>query len=478
MSADIPLIYIVDNEIEICELFKDFFNFIGYESVCECDGEKALRDIETIEYDLMFVDLRLNTVTGIDILKKSKKIKPLSEVILVTGYGSEETILQALQEGASSFIQKPISFSEIKIKTEETLAQHRFNVKTHRLNQMIGENNSEFERHLNDLVQLEKLSKFLDLTIDITSLYDSLLTGISNIITADYYTLLFFDEVNKEMIIYPPHHKNPRSLTTIQDEVTRYFEKLSNTTVDDSLQVRILETAAEEKKVRHTREKLSNIYIPILIGNSIRGILCVSSKTFDNEEHIQDLLRIISKRLSGVLTNATLHRDTKLLALTDGLTGLLNRRAFYERLNSEYERFRRYDSYLSLIVADFDNLKTINDSYGHPVGDEVIKKIGDILVDTTRESDVLARYGGDEFIIVLPQTNSENATNMAERIRKNIESYTFEINDITFNCSISIGVATAPVTGIDSSDDLLECSDQALYESKRTGGNKVTVFSK
>ena len=132
--------------------------------------------------------------------------------------------------------------------------------------------------------------------------------------------------------------------------------------------------------------------------------------------------------MSHVLANATLHRDTKLLALTDGLTGLLNHRAFHDRLNQEYERFRRYGSHLSLIVADFDDLKKFNDTYGHPVGDEVLRMVGGILRETSRETDVLARYGGDEFVILLPQTNTSNARLMGERIRKKIEDFKFEIH--------------------------------------------------
>ena len=162
--------------------------------------------------------------------------------------------------------------------------------------------------------------------------------------------------------------------------------------------------------------------------------------------------------------------------MTDGLTGLLNRSAFHEKLESEYQRFLRYGSYLSLIVADFDSLKEINDSYGHPVGDEVIKKVGDILRETSRDSDVVTRYGGDEFVLVLPQTNSDNAFNMAERIRSKIENYSFNINNNNFNCTISLGVATVPGKRIDSSDDLLECADRALYESKRSGRNRVSVY--
>ncbi len=118
MSLSKAKIFIVDNEKEICILFKDFFDFIGYESFYETDGEKILNELDTIDYDLIFVDLKLDTISGIEILKKSKIVHPLSEVIVVTGYGSEETVLKTLQYGASSYIQNRYlsRMSELKLK--------------------------------------------------------------------------------------------------------------------------------------------------------------------------------------------------------------------------------------------------------------------------------------------------------------------------------------------------------------------------
>ncbi len=475
MVNDNPKIFIVDNEIEICKLLKDFFDFIGYESIYETDGEKAFAELENIDYDLMFVDLMLNTISGVEILIKSKDIKPLSEVIVITGYGSEKTILQTLRHGASSYIQKPISFSEIKVQTEEALAKRRFNIKTEEIKKNITAPDSSLLKHFEDIIHLDRLSEFLNLTIEIDSLADSILNGIADLIPGQYYSFLFFDEINKEMVIHSREPLPKNKIEAIQSEIKNYFKKLSSIEIGDTCKVKVSVPPYTNKKVRKKTGKLSSIFVPILIENSIHGLLGVSGEKIENEEYTRDILRIVSTRISGFLTIATLHRNTKLLALTDGLTGLLNRNAFHERLESEYQRFRRYGSYLSLIVADFDYLKEINDNYGHPVGDEVLKKIGDILRETSRESDVLTRYGGDEFVIVLPETNTQNAVNMAERIREKIEKYSFKVNNHHFKCTLSLGVATAPGNKIKSSQDLLERADRALYASKRAGRNMVSV---
>jgi len=471
-----PKIFIIDNEIEICNLLRDFFDFIGYDTAYETDGEKALAELESIDYDLLFVDLRLDEISGIEILKKSKEVKPLSEVIVVTGYGSEETILKSLQYGASSYIQKPISFSEIKVQAEEAIAKYRFNLKTEEIKKKISSADPFLEKHFEDIIHLDNLSELLNLTIDINALADSIVDGIAKLIPDKYYSFLFFDEINKEMVIHSFKPVSKKTLLSIQNEIKSYFEKMANVTIGNTCNIKLSVPDDAPGKATKKIEKLSNIFVPILVENNIHGMLGVSGTKVKNNEYIQDILHIVSRRISDVLTNATLHRNTKLLALTDGLTGLLNRSAFHERLEGEYQRFLRYGSYLSLIVADFDNLKEINDSYGHPVGDEVIKKIGDILRETSRDSDVVTRYGGDEFVLVLPQTNSDNAVNMAERIRSKIENYSFEINNNNFNCTVSLGVATVPGKRIESSDYLLECADRALYESKRSGRNRVSVY--
>ena len=133
----------------------------------------------------------LDTISGIEILEKSKDIKPLSEVIVITGYGSEKTILQTLWHGASSYIQKPISFSEIKVHTEEALAKLRFNIKTEEIKKKITATDSSLLKHFEDIIGLDKLSEFLNLTIEINSLADSILDGVAELVPLQYYSFLF-----------------------------------------------------------------------------------------------------------------------------------------------------------------------------------------------------------------------------------------------------------------------------------------------
>ncbi len=477
MSETKPKIFIVDNEIEICHLFKDFFDFIGYDSFFETDGEKALAGLENYEYDVLFVDLKLETLSGIEILKKSKVVHPLSEVIVVTGFGSEETVLMTIAYGAISYIQKPISFSEIRIQAEEALAKRRFNIQTRALRDKLTSSDDCLIRHLNNIINLDKLSGFLNLTIDFDLIADTILHGTAEIFSAKFYTFFFYDKVNKELVVYSDDAVSKGDLEKLKDVVVATFEKQSSATVEENFHVRVSRNVALKDSTDDSSEvdDLDSVFVPILVEDSIAGILGLFGEKGSLPGDVGDVLHLVASRAACVLGNAAIHRDTKMLALTDGLTGLLNHRAFHDRLDQEYERFRRYGSHLSLIVADLDDLKKFNDTYGHPVGDEVLRIIGAMLREASRETDVLARYGGDEFVILLPQTNAQNAYNMGERIRKKINDYSFSINGEDVRSSVTMGVATVPDESITSSHDFLESADRALYEAKRQGKNRLAV---
>ncbi|MFC1856164.1 diguanylate cyclase [Thermodesulfobacteriota bacterium] len=166
----------------------------------------------------------------------------------------------------------------------------------------------------------------------------------------------------------------------------------------------------------------------------------------------------------------------KELSNTDSLTKLHNRRFIMELLETEFERGLRYESFLSVLMLDIDHFKNINDTYGHQAGDEILKKIGDILNDVRRKSDLPGRYGGEEFIIVLPHSDNTGARSLAERIRSQVEEYDFEDADGTnIKVTVSIGTATYPAIGVHSSAELIKKADDALYEAKAGGRNMVVA---
>jgi diguanylate cyclase (GGDEF)-like protein len=181
---------------------------------------------------------------------------------------------------------------------------------------------------------------------------------------------------------------------------------------------------------------------------------------------LQDELKQKNQELEDLL------KKVNILAETDPLTGLLNRRRFGNFLEKEFAMTRRYKTPLSCIMVDIDKFKSINDEFGHSVGDSVLQEIAQIIRKTFREIDIIARWGGEEFVILLPRVKKEGALESAKRFKEIIVKHTFsKISDKKI--TISIGVASAPNPSIDSEDALINASDSAMYDAKRKGRDRI-----
>jgi diguanylate cyclase (GGDEF)-like protein len=195
-------------------------------------------------------------------------------------------------------------------------------------------------------------------------------------------------------------------------------------------------------------------------------------RPFSREE--EELLEYLAGQAVVSIENASLHEAVERQAVTDELTGLANVRAFTSILDGELERSRRYDTPLGLVMLDIDDFKRVNDSYGHQQGDEVLAQVAGVLRKISRDLDAPARYGGEEMAVVLPQTDVEGATLLAERIREAVEA--LEVPRVrgggTLSVTASFGVASVPDAAVDR-DNLIAAADAALYRAKRNGKNRV-----
>ena len=166
-------------------------------------------------------------------------------------------------------------------------------------------------------------------------------------------------------------------------------------------------------------------------------------------------------------------------SITDSLTGLKNRRYFDQRLYEEIAHSRRYRLPLSLLLIDVDHFKVVNDTYGHQIGDEVLKNLSKVILEMVRDSDIVARYGGEEIAIITPNTEKAEAILLAERLRNIVQKSTLASIDATqevVQITISIGVSTLNLVVMDK-DALVEEADKALYEAKKLGRNRVQISS-
>lgn len=165
----------------------------------------------------------------------------------------------------------------------------------------------------------------------------------------------------------------------------------------------------------------------------------------------------------------------EVISQTDGLTELLNRKSWEEHLEKEFERQKRYKEDCALIIFDIDHFKKVNDNYGHPAGDEVIRKTADVIRQAVRKTDVAGRYGGEEYVILLPHTHVDSAKILAERIRKKIEAMTVHYEQYSINFTVSLGLCGFDPS-LASPTAWIDCADQALYFCKENGRNQYHVY--
>ncbi len=220
----------------------------------------------------------------------------------------------------------------------------------------------------------------------------------------------------------------------------------------------------------------SEIALPLKVEGRVIGVLNAESRTPEaySEDHVRTL-RVIAQQAAVVIRAAQLHDEARQLAITDPLTGLHNRRYFVEKLEEHLRRALRYSHPLALILLDSDHLKSINDGHGHLSGDRALQAVAEVLRGTLRETDELARIGGDEFAALLLETEDDRAMAVASRLRERVDALSLTSDaGRPLGLTVSAGIALFPEHGMDGRS-LLREADQALYRAKHNGRNSIAM---
>jgi diguanylate cyclase (GGDEF)-like protein len=212
--------------------------------------------------------------------------------------------------------------------------------------------------------------------------------------------------------------------------------------------------------------------LPLKSGERVLGTLVAAARrrgAFDDEA--VRMLEVIALQTAQALQRAQLFAAVERMATTDGLTGLHNHRYLQTLLDQQLALAQRYQKPLSFVLCDIDHFKTVNDTYGHPAGDLILKGVAEVLQREARQTDQVARYGGEEFAVILPETDAAAARATAERMRAAIEAARFTTDLGQLKITLSLGVATFPDVATQK-QGLIDQADQALYAAKRAGRNR------
>jgi len=348
--------------------------------------------------------------------------------------------------------------------------------------------NRRLQRDLNKKVYryayASSLPEEIAVSHDYRAALQTILDRSAELLTAQKGSLMLVDQITNMLLLEArkgTENGIPEKLTISKGEgiagkVAALGEPLLVTNVEEDPRFR--------QKNRKSYKTSSFVCVPIKIEDRVIGVLNLSDKTTGevfNDEDLK-LVQTFATHAAIVLDRNTLYVQTeelKRLSITDPLTGLLNRRYLQDRLEEELTRSERYERNLCVLMIDLDGFKFVNDTFGHLTGDEILKIAADVILQSVRTIDVVSRFGGDEFIVILPETGIELASNIAARLNSDLEKkLTSALESI--GCSdkcitASIGIVTYPQHGR-TSDELLANADKAMYQAKLDGKNRYKVL--
>ena len=220
----------------------------------------------------------------------------------------------------------------------------------------------------------------------------------------------------------------------------------------------------------------SLVVLPLIAQDTVLGSIVLGHherNRYTSER--REMFEVVCTQIAISLQNANLYARMEQMATRDALTGLPNRRTFTHRIQEAVARHKRSNKPFAVILSDIDHFKSVNDTYGHPVGDEVLRQVAAAFRETLRETDLPARYGGEEFIVLLEETDLEGAKIIANRLREAVQALTFQSEQGPFQCTISMGIGMWPHDHQEV-DELVELADQGLYYSKKNGRNQVNAY--
>jgi len=327
------------------------------------------------------------------------------------------------------------------------------------------------QRRYQELIDLHKAISLLSLEGISAVLVDRL----PSVFSIDYFTLFLYDQDKRKLNLMCHNHPEIESSFSIP---------LSSSPIMEAAVLRGQYIREQDFSTSSYYRGADNplfkkgyfVSIPLMIEKEVVGVLNINDVDQDpfNVNDLDFILNL-SEFIAMSISNAVLYEQANKLAVTDGLTGISNRQSVEKSLQIEFERSKRYNSPLSLILLDVDHFKDVNDTYGHQKGDEILIAVASLLKKACRANDIAARYGGEEFLMILPQSNAQGAFKIAERVREGIMKMSFTGNDSNFSVTTSCGVAELDRDLIKNTNQLIAMADQALYGAKNSGRNKTII---
>lgn len=317
----------------------------------------------------------------------------------------------------------------------------------------------ELDRRYHDLSRIYEIVNSIHSTLKLSELSRVSKSIITKTLGLKAFSLVVFDSVEKQFLVIETKKLDKNVEQMALDQVKKSAESLKKNSKREN-KAKIIEIESDDGA------KL--IYIPLIAYRRIVGGLCTNQDIIAKVDWSgEEMLSLVTSQLTVALENSILYEMTRKLSITDDKTNVFNHRYLIGRLNLEWRRAQRYGRNLSVMMIDIDEFKKYNDTFGHVKGDKVLAEVATILISLSRDIDVVARYGGDEFAVVIPETGFNGAKILAARIEEKMAKHRFEGHKGRNKAlKLSIGIATFPEHTSDVRE-IIKLADEALYEAKQ-----------
>lgn len=472
-------ILVVSDQKKDRNLFEQILGPKGF----DIHGISLFEEIENIilenDFSAILADYDLigdRACNWIELLQKNRS----KTCFILYGENSEaEKISEVLQAGAYGFISR----SHLSKRLYETVLGGMENRKAFieilgmindlkDVNQRLEKEKEDLGRKNQELNFINRLSSEVAYDLSWSMILPRVLdAGLLNIINPALLGMLYRIGSKWNLAFHLSEKEiNKEILEKLKEDIVNKFFSLSGENISRKEIDFHLYSSSVKISSSDSISFSNQLVMPLILAGKPLGILVVLPKNREERNNgNMELLSTISNILAMSLKNAQEYHKLKELTVQDGLTGILNRKGFQDTIQKEFQRAKRYNRSLSLIMIDVDNFKVINDSYGHQAGDLVLKDLADCLKGSVRQTDILARYGGDEFSILLPDTEMERAEMLLKRVLSAVKNHDFSWRSERIKVKISCGISTTSELECQENEKgFLSKADSRLYHAKRS----------